>query len=181
MTRFRLCCYLAIALAVFAGCATYKQGRPEVYEKPDIKRVAILPFENPEFTDQITEILVHKSKWGIMDRASMEQILREQDPLHSDGKFDRETAVHIGKIAEVDAVLFGDYSASRTVIKMVNVKTGEFLVYKNVDLTDCADMRLKAAYCLQHLLPHAIKMQAGKPVKVFHGDNVDQKDPLELE
>jgi len=171
-----------VCASVFAGCAStrWDQGRPRIYQLDYIRRVAVLGFGHDEFTDHITEILVNHSKWRVMDRATLNRIFREQNLQHS-ARFDKATAVRLGKLAGVNAVIFGQYQHRRAVVKVIDVQTGEYLVYKNVDLSKWGDdVSFKAYYCCKHLVPYAIKIVNGQVRYIRVGGNVDQKDPSEL-
>ena len=166
-------------LLLSGGCSTYVQGRPGVYEIPEIERVAVLSCGDKEFTDSVTEVLVHCSKWQVFDREALERIMREQDMEQTD-RFDKETAIQLGKLAGVDMMVFGSYGDDRAVIKAVDVENGRYYVYKNVFFDPSRSKDFKAWFTCQYLVPYAIRYEEGQPVFVWCGGNVDRVAPRDL-
>ena len=162
------------------GAVEYKQGRPSIYESERFKRVVVLPFTNgAEYTDTLTEALVHHSRWQVYDRANLAKILREQD-LQRMTEFDQATAVRLGKLAGVHFVIFGEYHGSRVVLKAVDVETAEVLVYRNVNASS-SDVSVVFAHSIRYLLPYCYKYVNGTLSKWWWGPTADKVAPQELE
>lgn len=168
-----------LVLTLHPGCATYRQGRPGVYDLPHIERVAVWAFGNDEFTDGVAEVLVYCSKWKVFDRLALDRILQEQ-ALEQTTNFDTETAVRIGKLAGVNMVVFGTYAEDRAVMKAVDIESGQYYVYKNVYFDPARDMDFKAWFACQHLVPYAIRYEDGEPAFVWCGDSADKLRPRDL-
>jgi hypothetical protein len=157
----------------------YRQGRPEVYDLERIKRVAVLPFGNGELTDRMIEAIVHHSRWTVVDRADLKKIIDEQD-LQTTSLFDQKTAVKLGKLVGANMVIFGESYENRIVVKAVDVETGKYLVYKNVDNVS-GPVAVRSHIALQFLLPYCIKLQGGSIVRIWIGGDADTASPADLE
>ncbi len=158
------------------GCAsvTYERGHPRVYKLEYIKRVAVLPFGNVKFTDEVMERLVNNSKWRVVDQESLGKIMREFG-FENSRVFDKDMAVKLGKSAGVDLVIFGEYREDSVVVKAADVATAEYLAYENIDLGDYKGMEFRAAKAATVLVPYRIKLIDGKPNAILCGDAADQK------
>jgi len=169
-------CLAAVAVA---GCATYEQGRPAFYDDPAIERVAVWGFGEEEFTDTVAEVLVHYSRWSVINRNDIEDIIEEQDLQHTE-RFDAETAVQVGKLAGVDAVVYGNYDDERATVKAINVETGRYLAYRNVYFDADLSVKHQGWYACRHLLPYAIRYENGAPTFIWCGKDVDKVSPRRL-
>ena len=186
---------LLSAGAIVAGCAApfpkqapppaaYETGRPPIYERAGIRRIAVLTFGDRAFTDYMAELLVHHSRWHVMDRASLDRIIREQQ-LQQSHLFDPATAARLGKLAGVDLVVLGEYHAgsepardehaARVIVKAIDVETAEFLAYKNIEIPPrWTALKDRALYACQALLPYRIKKEGGKPTYIWVGPTADE-------
>jgi len=169
-------CWFAL---LAAGCATYEQGRPAFYDTPGIERIAVWSFGEEEFADTVAEVLVHYSRWTVINRAEIEEILEEQDLQHTE-RFDAETAVQLGKLAGVDAVVYGKYDDGRAAVKVIDVETGRYHVYRNVYFDTALSVKHKAWSACRYLLPYAIRYEGGTPTFMWCGNDVDKVSPRRL-
>jgi TolB-like protein len=108
-----------LILFLFSTCATIKPYQVTNYfrstkiEERQIKRIAVLPFENltrePAAGDVVTdELNLQLGKLGVFDlveRAKIEELFREQDV--DTLRFDMSTVVKIGKMLGAQAVILG--------------------------------------------------------------------------
>jgi hypothetical protein len=166
-----------MAAALFPGCvstSSYQQGRPDIYERDDIRRVAVLPFADRDFTDLVIGALVNASKWDVYDRRDISKVMQEQD-LQQTPQIDKESAVQIGRLAGVHVVIFGNYDYPQIRLEAVSVETGKYLAYRNFDVGSFAvkDMRGQAAFAMQALLPYWIAFDDGQPVEAQFGALAD--------
>ena len=166
-----------MAGTLFSGCvstSSYQQGRPDIYERDDIRRVAVLPFADRDFTDLVIGALVNASKWDVYNRRDLSKVIQEQD-LQQTPQFDKESAVQIGRLAGVQVVIFGSYDYPQIRMEAVSVETGKYLAYRNFDVGSFAvkDMRGQAAFAMQALLPYWIAFDDGQPVDARFGPLAD--------
>lgn len=159
-----------------SGCATttFERGHPRVYKMDHIKKIAVLPFGNVEFTDEIIERLVNNSKWRVVDQGTLEKIMKEYD-LSNNGIIDKKTAVKLGRSAGVDLVVFGEYRNTSVVVKAADVETAEYLAYENIDLEGYKGLDFRAAKAVTVLIPFRIKFIDGNPTSIVCGDLADKK------
>jgi hypothetical protein len=166
-----------MAAALFPGCvstSSYQQGRPDIYERDDIRRVAVLPFADHDFTDLVIGALVNASKWDVYDRRDLSKVMQEQN-LQQTPHIDKGSAVQIGRLAGVHVVIFGNYDYPQIRLEAVSVETGKYLAYRNFDVGSFAvkDMRGQAAFAMQALLPYWIAFDDGQPVEAQFGALAD--------
>ena len=164
----------------------YERHRPRIYDDATIKEVALLGFDNRHITDEVAEVLVKNSKWRVIDRDTLDRLMREQD-IQATDRFDAGTAVQLGRLAGVQAVIFGEYygtglgRADRAVLKVINVETAEYLVYETLDMvdfnkTDPARYSANAKLICRYLVPSCMKMdlQAKYPIQIWVGKGTDK-------
>jgi len=160
--RFHITTLLTIfIISIFlTSCVTYeyRRGRPTVYDDLEINRVAVWSFNDNEFTDYMTERLIKSSRWSIIDRANIVKILQEQNFQYS-GRVDENTAVQIGRIMGVDAILFGEYRSDKVVVKMVDVETAEYLVFETVELNSRYTKDFNSRIAATTIIPYTIKYE----------------------
>ncbi len=149
--------FLTVVLSgfVFSACARYALQPTKVTVPQNIKKIAVLEFKNNR-TDKekqkyqnpskiIQEKLIaglsKDGKFQIIERENIDKIITEQK-FQSTGITDIETAVRIGKLANVDAMIFGSITQyGRTIyprvklnltVKIVEVETG--IIKSSVEL-----------------------------------------------
>jgi Curli production assembly/transport component CsgG len=192
-------CIMLVACSASGPSIKYDQGIPPVYENEKIKRAIILNFGDDEFNDLITEKVVNSSKWTVVDRATLERILDEQD-LQNSARFDDQTAIKIGKIAGADMAILGEFDLDRTVIKALDIETGEYLAFKNIYFNPnkyyyvanneeyagvcergswCKEMVVFR--CLRYLVPYCDKTANGLLVSHWIGPNAATANPQEFD
>ena len=116
-------CYLFAVQCASAPVKPYEVSnsfRSKMLEQRDIRRIAVLPFENP--TDDraagplvAEELNLQLGKLGIFDlieRTRITELLKEQD-LDTLERFDESTAARIGKLLGVQAVVMGSVTKFR--------------------------------------------------------------------
>jgi TolB-like protein len=120
------------------------------------KRVAVLPFKNESqlhdsyfgdgLDDQLNAGLFHTKAYEIIDRASLDAVLKEQR-LGATGVIDPRTAVQIGKILGVDYLVIGNIiyagiddsiflntgAKVSVAVRMIDVATGEVVFAEKAD------------------------------------------------
>ena len=192
--RKTLCLTAGLLLSTMVvGCVS--SGRPALYDNPKIKRIAVLPMGDREFSDYMTETLVHESKWDVIDRGSLSRIVKELE-LQQSALVDPQTAVRVGKFAGVDMVVFGEYwkhtsypqgyGASVPVlhgyaatIKAIDVETAKYLSYHCYVLHPgslLANPKLQAKYCCQGLLPYRISHWGREFMRVVVGKDAEKPE-----
>lgn len=170
----RLLLGFLVIITLLGGCTSikYESGRPGIYKNEGIKRVAVLGFGHEQFTDEVLERLVGRSKWQLIDRFTLDKILREQDLQHG-GRFDKGTAVRIGKLSGVDMVIFGTYYGSKATLKAIDVETAEYLKYKTISFSGMNSIGFKAAFLCAYLMPWKIKYINGQEETIWVGNDAD--------
>ena len=135
------------AMFVLSGCSRYYFQPRNIVVPKSIKKIAILEFkdersdkekkkyQNPSriVQEKLIAGLSKEGKFQIVERENIDKIISEQK-LQATGITDVETAVQIGKLANVDAMIFGSVTQyGRTIyprakfninLRVVNVETG---------------------------------------------------------
>jgi TolB-like protein len=118
-----LLCYLFAAQCATVPVKPYEVTntfRSSRIEQRDIRRIAILPLENP-FDDRVAgpliaeELNLQLGKLGafeLIERSRISELMREQD-LDTLTRFDATTAAKIGKLLGVQAVVMGSVTKFR--------------------------------------------------------------------
>lgn len=111
-----------------------------------IDRIAIVTLredQDNEVTDRLITAIVNSGKYQVIDRQKLEILFKEQDFQMRD-VVDQKTAKRAGKIAGVDAVIYGevkrrvaeaDKGEIAMHVRMVDVQTGEIVDAKDVEHT----------------------------------------------
>jgi len=131
----------------FVGCASYSLRPSKVIVPKNIKKIAVLEFkdertekekqkyQNPSkiIQEKIIAGLSKDGKFQIIERENIDKIIAEQK-FQATGITDIETAVRIGKLANVDAMIFGSITQyGRTIyprakltvnLRIVDIETG---------------------------------------------------------
>ncbi len=111
---------LTILFAIFllrcAGSSqiSVKVLKPAAIHMPGIYKVAVVDFEGPEMSGSqvatmMQSMLMQTQHYEIMERENLKRILEEQN-LGMAGILDETTAVQVGKVLGVDALIFGQVS-----------------------------------------------------------------------
>jgi len=132
---------------VFSACARYALQPTKVIVPQNIKKIAVLEFkdertekekqkyQNPSkiIQEKIIAGLSKDGKFQIIERENIDKIIAEQK-FQATGITDIETAVRIGKLANVDAMIFGSITQyGRTIyprakltvnLRIVDIETG---------------------------------------------------------
>ncbi len=153
----------------------YDRGRPEVYLLDRIKTVAVLGFEDAEFTEHFDEKIFNNSQWKLIGRIRLESVFDEMG-LDPDARFDDETAAEAGGRAGADMVIFGTYRGRSAAVRAVEVATGEQLVYRVLALEASKPVSFHAEHAATVLLPHTIKIVKNRPDVVWIGPRGDSTD-----
>jgi TolB-like protein len=121
------------------GALTYDPSR--VTQVGSRLALAVLPFEskgdaqklNVSVTDKLVTQLVNLRRFKVMERASLEKVLKEQK-LQVSGVVDEKTAVNVGKIAGADAIIIGDVNIvggfAKVSARVIDTETSETIVAK---------------------------------------------------
>lgn len=99
-------CQTAIEMAVSDGVA---KSIAELPKEADVKRVAILPLTGDEaarITDRMITAVVEREIYQVIDRRQL-KLLFEEASFQMTDVVNPDTAVQAGKIAGVDAVMYG--------------------------------------------------------------------------
>jgi len=118
---------LIVVLSGFIAPAAFADGK---------RRVAVLPFEygavqswvgsydvGKGITSMLITKLVEDGTFSVIEREALDQVLKEQN-LSLSGRADPETAVRIGKLLNVDAIVVGTVTEFGFENKHMNVGTG---------------------------------------------------------
>jgi hypothetical protein len=107
-------------------------------KKPE--RMAVLPFQATDsapaewgawLTEEMTLQLFGQGPWKMLERARIEQLIREQGFTQT-ALADATTAISLGKLAGADTLVMGSYRAispteARVWVRLVVVSTGQVL------------------------------------------------------
>jgi curli biogenesis system outer membrane secretion channel CsgG len=114
--RFFVFCIFVLLLA---GCSSTSRVNVQVLKPAEIhlsgiKTLAVVDFQGPQrsgsqIASTIQAFLIRKQQYNLMERNRLRQVLEEQN-LGLTGVVDQNTAVQIGKILGVDAMIFGEVS-----------------------------------------------------------------------
>jgi len=107
--------------------------------------VAVFDFENANarteesdlgatLTEMVMTALIQGGKFIVMERVQLEKVLKEHS-LSQSGVIDTESAIEVGKLAGLEAVILGSVSQLKTSIeadaRLIEVKTGRALAAVN--------------------------------------------------
>ncbi|OGS45935.1 MAG: hypothetical protein A2539_05750 [Elusimicrobia bacterium RIFOXYD2_FULL_34_15] len=136
-----------VFVSVLFGCSSYYFQPKKVVVSKNIKKIAILEFsdertdkekkkyQNPSkiIQEKLIAGLAKEGKFQVVERQNIDKILVEQK-LQATGITDVNTAVKIGKLANVDAMVFGSITQyGRTIypraklnvnLRIVDIETG---------------------------------------------------------
>lgn len=95
-------------------------------------------------TEMLITALIQDNKFTVMERVQLEKILTEQS-LGQAGVIDAETAVEVGKLSGLEAVVVGSISQLKTAIeadaRLIEVETGKALSAANGKVNSIDDLR----------------------------------------
>ena len=107
-------------LLMLVSCAgapvvTFQTIKPPEINIGDVSKIAVAEFEGPEGSGELaayklTEYLVQTNRFTVLEREKIDKILQEQG-LSMTGVIDQNSAVEIGKLLGVDALIFGNVTA----------------------------------------------------------------------
>lgn len=127
---------IPVILLFLLSCAHAPVVRFETIKPPeinlaDVSKIAVAEFHGPkgsgaEASYKLTEYLLQTKRFTVMEREKIRQILKEQG-LEMSGAIDENSAVEIGKLLGVDALIFGDVTAYK-----IEDERGTKKVYKKV-------------------------------------------------
>jgi len=118
-------------------------------------KIAVFPFEDSnvrterlKFGETLSEMLItaliQTKKFEVIERLQLEKIIEEQK-LGQSGALDDETAVEVGQLLGLDAIVIGSISRLKSVIeadvRFVDVKTGKALTAVNGRIHDVDQVR----------------------------------------
>lgn len=131
--------FLCVIIIQCAGTSqvAVKVMKPAAIDMPGVEQVAIVDFTGPEnsgpqVATMLQSMLMQTQHFKIMERENLRRILEEQN-LGMSGVLDEETAVEVGKVLGVDALIFGqvttyDVPPDKKTIKKIKEKkfTGKY-------------------------------------------------------
>jgi len=95
-------------------------------------------------TEMLITALIQDDKFSVMERVQLEKILQEQS-LGQTGTIDAETAVEVGKLSGLEAVVVGSISQLKTAIeadaRLIEVETGKALTAASGRVNSIDDIR----------------------------------------
>jgi len=107
-------------LLMLASCAgapvvTFQTIKPPEINIGNVSKIAVAEFEGPDGSGELaayklTEYLVQTNRFTVLEREKFDKILQEQG-LSMTGVIDQNSAVEIGKLLGVDALIFGNVTA----------------------------------------------------------------------
>lgn len=149
--KFSLIAFFLLFTMILTNCTTMESA----IQFPDqnkrdltIQKIAVLTFEiddakwDGEFTDAVSLQLAKNLPMAVIEREQLSKVVNEQS-FTKTGIIDTQTAVRIGKILGVDALVFGRGSALRTFdpkgmpypnlidtvsLKIVKIESGQVVV-----------------------------------------------------
>lgn len=123
----RLAVVLLVTAVLTSGCGGGSKKNkiwvyhiPEFYQ-PDLKRVAVLPFENrtgvrgiaDRIGDQVSAILTNNGTYEVYTRQNLKDVLTEQDAVAA-GIIEGDLAMKIGRLKSVQALVCGVCNRAET-------------------------------------------------------------------
>ena len=107
-------------LLMLVSCAgapvvTFQTIKPPEINIGNVSKIAVAEFEGPDGSGELaayklTEYLVQTNRFTVLEREKIDNILQEQG-LSMTGVIDQNSAVEIGKLLGVDALIFGNVTA----------------------------------------------------------------------
>jgi TolB-like protein len=133
--------------------------------------IAVLPFETRGIGGELGEInlfdkliteFIRLNRFKVIERSRMERILEEQK-LGLTGVIDANKAVEVGKMAGVDAVVFGSIASDKRTVtidaRLVDTETGEIITSR-----DAFGKSLSLAHLSEMIADVAVKIKNDLPV-----------------
>ncbi len=160
---------MAFLVVLNFGCSTIDiAASKNTGLKSKIKKIAIFPFSvdgarwGDEFSDAISHHFFKKANIEIVERSSLEKILKEQS-LSMSGMIDQSKALKIGKMIGADLIFLGrgsalkmrkkgDENVSNLIdtfsLKAINVETGVMILTVRKESGRDWDAEYRAKFCL---------------------------------
>lgn len=162
---------------------------PSAAEEPVIQStrkpyVAVFPFKETNIrtehtkigetlSEMLTTALIQTNRFNVMERAQLQKVLEEQS-LGQTGTLDSETAVEVGKLIGVEAVVMGSVSQLKSVIegdaRIIEIETGKSLTAVNAKVNNIDRMRDLATELARQL--------AGKASLIKTKEVITQQDSI---
>jgi tetratricopeptide (TPR) repeat protein len=142
------------------------ENEDQMVAKP---RLAVFTFENIGIVDttmkwgetiseMLTTSLINSNRFKVIERTQLDKVLQEQ-ALGQSGALDSETAVVVGKIMGLEAVVVGSVSKLATVyeadVRILNVENGEAVAAANASTASANQLRSVAESLASALAGHA--------------------------
>lgn len=136
----------------------------------DRMRLAVLPFETRGIGEELGEMnlfdkmitaFIQLNRFVVIERSQLERIL-EEHKLGLSGIIDQSTAVEVGKMAGVDAVVFGSIASDKRTVtidaRLVDTETAEIIsardaFSKNLSLINLSEMIVDVAQKIKKDFP----------------------------
>jgi len=122
--------------------------------------------------EMLTTALINSGSYRIIERQQLEKVLEEQ-ALGQSGALDSETAVVVGKIMRLDAVVVGSISALTNALeadaRILNVETGEAIAATHSRAASADDLRQMAEALAKEISTRAAAIPARAPVDTTVG------------
>lgn len=150
---------------------------------PTVKpRMAVFTFENVGIVDStmkwgetisemLTTSLINSNRFKVIERSQLDKVLQEQ-ALGQTGALDSETAVVVGKIMGLDAVVVGSVSKLTSVYeadaRILNVESGEALAAASASAQSANQLRSVAETLAGSFAQHAHQI----PIRSVSADSV---------
>ncbi len=95
-------------------------------------------------TEMLVTALIQDGRFTVMERVQLEKLLQEQS-LSQSGVIDTETAIQVGKVAGLEAVILGSVSRLKTAIeadaRLIDIETAKALAAANASVVDVDNVR----------------------------------------
>ncbi|MDW7680787.1 MAG: FlgO family outer membrane protein [bacterium] len=95
-------------------------------------------------TEMVITALIQEGRFAVMERGQLQKILAEQS-LSQSGVIDTESAIAVGKLAGLEAVVLGSVSRLKSAIeadvRLIEIETGKALAAANSKVTDVDNIR----------------------------------------
>ena len=142
------------------------------FKTDDMPYIAVFTFEDSEyeddqidlgktFSEMLTTALIQTNRFQVLERSQLDKILEEQ-ALGLTGAIDDETAVDVGELIGIDAVVVGSsrYFDGQIEIdgRMVDAQSGKAHLAASVSAEDESDLRQASSELAQKLAAAADKV-----------------------
>ncbi|MDZ7260679.1 MAG: tetratricopeptide repeat protein, partial [candidate division KSB1 bacterium] len=142
-----------VDITELSPAATPTAVRQDTAVSPIKPKVAIFAFEDTNvgaesfgeaLSEMLTTALIQTNRFEVFERAQLARVLQEQ-ALGQSGALDQETAVEVGKLIGVDAVVVGSISQLGTVMeadaRLIEVETSRAVAAANGHVSSADQLR----------------------------------------